>query len=373
MDIYIDAIGLKEYLKQFFDAIRMDHDIKNNQIFNLSFKDILLDKIFRSQNILWDIPINQSIDRTVPIKDRSLIRKTGSDKMNQILDLFKDESYEFSDFFHSWYRISNISTSPKNERSKFQDESSLSLAEGVNYSHNPHSMVDRNRLLKCLGKLFFVDKETLNRMVFTRDMKGWGILSQAMEQEKDIVIVDRYFFKDDRDENKDSDENKDRNREVCSFIKDLCKKDFQGERNIVIFSKNNVHFNKLKEFTEEVNKEGKICNITFVLLNSDWAKMKLHDRVIISNHRIICSGHSFPLYFKYVNTKEKLFSANGSMYVTIGSVADKSNEIVMQSVLSYLQNEIIDCKKEGVYYIYSIDNLYKSNLLSFPKLQIKHY
>jgi len=100
--------------------------------------------------------------------------------------------------------------------------------------------------------------------------------------------------------------------------------------------------------------------------------IKLHDRLIISNYRIICSGHSFPLYFGYNDNEEKYFSANGSMFMTIGSIADRNNAKVMQSVLDYLQNEIINSKEEETFFIYSNETLNRSNLLSLPQYNGKN-
>jgi hypothetical protein len=371
MDIYVDAVGLKEYIKQFFDAIRKDHGEKNNSIFNLSFKNILLDKTFRSQELLWDIPIKQTVDKSIPLIERSLNRETGRDKMKQILDeLFKEESPDFKENFNNWFNSSRIMPLQKEIRTRFQDESSISLAENVKHSNNPKSNIDIKRILYWLDKMFFVDKEILNRTVFTRDMKGWGILSHVLEQEKDIVIIDRFFFDEPFPYKKASE-----------FIKEMCGKGLGEKRKIVIFygyggkrNKKYITHSESIEFTSSVNKERTICDITFIGLNEDkynskgddlgWKK--LHDRLIISNYRIICSGHSFPMYFGYNEKKEKVFSANGSMFMTIGSIADRNNEKVMHSVLDYLQNEVIDCKIEEAYYIYSNETMNRSNLLSLP-------
>jgi len=363
MDIYIDIIGLKEYLKQFFNAIRNDNDKKNNSVFNISFKNMLIDKTLKKQKIVCDLSLTKENDKSVPIKDRYM---NGRSLLKKSLDkFFVDETGDFKEDFDNWLKDLDVDSSSRNTdctKSKFQQESALSINEDIP-GNNPFAIIDTSNILEELYKRFFVDKESCNRVLFTRDMRGWGSIRQTMEFEKDIIIVDRFFFRahyeDSVHEISDT--------ESLDFIKQLCGKRPEVKKNVVIFYENDkdrLDKEKLRDLAEKVKD---YCDITYVGLNNKWAKEKLHDRVIISNYRIICCGHSFPQFFDYNTSNDKQFSANGSMFLTIGSVADKNNEKVMNRMLDYLQQEIIDNDENNVFFIYSMDDVYRSNLLTLHK------
>ena len=376
MDIYIDSNGLKEYIKQLYSALRRDNDNKNNSIFDFSFNTILIDKIFRSQNIFLDISINKTVDDSIPVNERSLVNRDKTrDNMESILnELFKEESL-LKNFFNQWYKEFKFSKTKNIQRSKFQNESSLSLAGGKKTSQNPNSSIDfeKDGIFRWLEKLFFVDGNTtdkdknilsLNKTIYTRDENGWGFLSKKMKREHDIIVIDKYFFSDVPY----TEEGRKR------FLEALCGKNYEKEfrRNIVIFIGNASDQDCLGIINDFKDK----CNLTCVRLEKigkddekDWTN-KLHDRLIISNYRIVCSGHSFPLYFNFDDNDKKnnRFSANGSMFITIGSVADGNNEKIIQNVLDYLQNHIIDCKDgNSNNYISSIYGEKITNLLNLKR------
>lgn len=384
MDIYIDASGLKEYLKQFRNALRIDHNEKNNSLFNFKFDTIFIDRTFRSQ----DLFLNSSIiietdDKTIPLAERSVInRKLSVDKKKAIHKelikdgLFNNESEEFEELFDAWFKEANIDILPKDERSIFQNECSLSLAEGIKYSNNPSSVINRKSIIKKLKEIFIVYKETFNRTIFTPEMKGWDTLCNTLKHDKDIVLIDKYFFGF-------SDESS--YKRCCAFLKDICDKNFGEEKNIVIFYGNKkMKDEDLDKLTNDVNNTKVVCKITYVYVElkttkdedgNEYKEQLLHDRLIISNYRLICSGHSFPTYFEIDDQNKKSFTARGGLFITIGSIADRNNEKVMEHILAYLQKEILDYMIEGVCQIYYTrhrkdeDASNRSNLLNLRNIK----
>lgn len=352
MNIYIDGYGLAVYLKEFLSTIRRDKDVNNCSIFNLNFETLNIDQVFVNQTFhatFWHNETNHKI----PPKESGLNRDDSS--RNQIISALEPympkNGYERKDFIEdidNWIKYRRPNVVPySGERINLRSSRAISIMQ-----NNEDELVDMERILYSLKKLFFVEGTSLNTIRFTREMQGWGVLKNALENEKDIVIVDRYFFKTNI-------------AESIKFIKDaICSND--KKKNIVIFYENDkrdITPNVMDNFTDKISN----CRITFVGVNpkvpnkegkEDFVKKVLHDRYIISNHRIIISGHSFVQYFK-----EEGFSANGSMFITIGSVADENNEKVMVKSLQFLQNEILN--HEGrPYFAYNKEEKDNTKVLS---------
>ena len=370
MEIYFSEIGLISYLKELQKKIRKENVNNNNSPFNISYAFLLTDKVFANQTLkatFWNQLHGNDSDRKGSVADSDFINKVDKikirDGIKSILESFlcedDDKKKEFFDFLDGWVRFHNISILSSEEPvSTFQKESSISLIENHNNRHNnQHSIIGMKtkNIFQDLKNIFFIENTALNKMCFTRDMKDWTPIKSAMKNETDIIIVDSYLFQPYRD--------KFSINEASSFIDALSSE--ANETNIVIF------YNYNEKVKNEVldNLYQNKRNITFVGIKpievgkKKYANSVLHDRCVITNYRLICSGHSFPQYFKKSGSNEIGFTAHGSMFLTIGSIADKNNENVMKNVVGYLQKEILDKKEK--YVLYDKLKLYKSNLLFF--------
>lgn len=368
MNICIDGYGLAKYLTDMLSKIRRDKDADNNSIFNINTDVWDINQVFVKQSLcatFWTQEEAPDILKKDLDFDNSINKSHTREQIIKALERYmpkgKSERKDFIDDLDNWIKSSTqLSFKP------FSKEDDILNSSSAIYimKDRKDDYIDINRIIDSLKNIFFVEKTSLNTIRFTQDLKGWGVVRHALENERDIVIVDRYFFQPN---------GKSSNiEESLLFIeKAICSAD--KVKNIIIFYENDKK-NLNRDTMDALNNDSRIkakCKIIFVAVNSKlqnedneetYINKVLHDRYILSNYRIICSGHSFVQYFK-----NDVFSAHGSMFMTIGSIADKSNETVMEKSLQFLQKEILNRKKEGAYFIHSIDNMYESNLLSLPK------
>lgn len=263
----------------------------------------------------------------------------------------EEEKQYFIDDFEVWCQNKNISLVSsveglEKETDSYDKESALYVSSVDRTNHCPYSIITHNDILNNLAKRFFVDfdKSYLNKNIYTRSLKDWSPISEPMQYETDIIIVDAYLFEGPGDTFGQNAE---------SLIKAICGEGKKEQKNIVLFFENTYPLCWLHDFylrvTNDVN-----CNITFVSVSDDIKK--LHDRYIVSNHRLIFSGHSFSLYFNGGR-----FSANGSICLSIGSSADENNQEVIKEALHYLQTEVLG---SGEVCIYGKEKRLISKLLS---------
>lgn len=356
MDIYIDKKGLIEFLRRWIKEIRKDNDC-GDSIHNISFDNMSIYEILLKQNVILNL--NESIcdNDTASIEDVGM-----NDARYNYLPIFNSELDKIDDVAHNdlqkqieVFLKRTKENFRQHETSIFNNESSLSIIndETPKAGHNPLSKIDLNDVLNELKKFFFVEyvKDSsnvmfsLNKTFFTRGYNQWegdkanpresykegkGI-ELPLDNEKDIIIVDPYFFQSKSEKFGENE---------MAFIKAICK-DKRIERNIVVFFQNCVCSEWLEVFSSQFKNEFPLCKLSFIGVKNNSV---LHDRFVVSNYRLIFSGHSFVQYFK--NDK---FSAHGSIGLFVGSVADGNNENVMSSAINYLQTEILNTKNHFVY------------------------
>ncbi len=183
-----------------------------------------------------------------------------------------------------------------------------------------------------------------------KSFNSWDQLSKQILPCTDIIINDRYLFKNQV-------ELVDYN--LSRMLKVLVA-NVQNKINIVFYT----CYNFLKEFNvlqakdiikKAIKNINKIDpNVTFVTSNSN--NLIPHDRFIITNYRLIRSGDSF-LYF---NTEGKRITNGGSL--DVDSLANYSTYIYVESLLRKLQDSYKNIKSKGEQYIIGAK---KSNFITF--------
>ena len=374
MKIYFNPEALVQYLSEFREIIRGDNDRDSFSIFNNEPQFFTTDMTLAKQELIFvvkhqRIPQDDKTDSSKKEQDLDFpsdgSRKGDFKKQDLIIDGLKDElkkvneditDQEIQDFiadFKAWYLFQDkkVSLVPEEllgkESNPYDKESALYLFHTNGANHCPYSIITHNNILKNLAKRFFVDfdKSYLNKTMYTRSFKDWSPISEPMQYETDIIIVDAYLFEGLGDTFGQNAE---------SLIRAICGKGKKEQKNVVLFFENTyplcwLHDFYLRIITNDVN-----CNITFVSVPDNIKK--LHDRYIVSNHRLIFSGHSFSLYFNGGR-----FSANGSIWLSIGSSADENNQEVIKEALHYLQTEVLG---SGEVCIYGKEKRLISKLLS---------
>ena len=368
MNIYIDKRGIVSYLSQWVRNIWKDNNCGNKSVHNISFQNMLIHQTLISQKIIPDFSMEHSYNNLPSSASAGLAKETVEDYEKIFDEEIKTEieSLVSNGFIKERDEeiIREVLRETINEFQKsfdssngsyptFRIESSISIVDGKKgiQGHNEKSIVELNNALNCLKERLFVSEDEDERFLlliktfYTREQEDWNSIKLALCNDKEIIIVDPYFFLSDVNGSKFG------NREL-KFLDAICKS--EDNKDFVIVHQNCVCAEWLEEFSNRF-KEGykeneltinshKNCHLTFIgvtLRN----KQSLHDRFIVSNYRLIFSGHSFPLYF----SDNEEFSANGSIGLSIGSVADRNNEHVMVNTLEYLQRDILD---RGDCYIY---------------------
>lgn len=377
MKIYFNPEALVRYLDEFRDNIRQDNDIDSFSIFNIEPRSLTTDMTLAKQELIFvvkhqRIPQDDKTDSSKKEQDLDFSSDGSSKrdfkKQDLIIDGLKDElkkvneditDQEIQDFiayFKAWYRFQDKKVSPVSleepleEDDPYDKESALFLFYDEKLNQRSNSIIsNEDHLLDNLAKRFFIDfdKSYLNRTVFTRNLTDWSPISEPMQYETDIVIVDAYLFEGPGDTFGQNAE---------SLIKSICGEGEKEQKNVVLFFENTYPLCWLYEFYQRITKDKDVnCNITFVGVPNKGEK-KLHDRYIVSNHRLIFSGHSFSQYFNGGR-----FSANGSIWLSIGSSADENNQEVIKEALHYLQTEVLG---SGEVCIYGKEKRLISKLLS---------
>lgn len=354
MDVYIDKTGLLRFLKQWIKGIRKDNDTGDYSVHNISFENMCIYNILLEQFIKPSFTFTQKDDGAVDIENigmdgniedyRSLF--FCQDLEEEWKDLDEQEKEELMKEINVFWRRTKENFK-FHEASRFYDESSISIVNNEKQSagKNPKSKIDLSDILKGLKERFFVSKMSMNNTFYTREYQDWKEISLSLKNDKDIVIVDPYFF-----QSKGVAFGENEKSFIRAIYEDI--ETINTPKNIVIIYKNCVCSEWLQYFSSKI-KEAIDCNITFIGVTD---RHVLHDRFIISNYRLVFSGHSFAQFFN-----EGCFCANGSIGLSVGSVADNSNEHVMYSAFHYLQEEILD--KEKSCWIYG-DGI--SNILEIP-------
>jgi len=369
MKIYFNAEALAKYLFEFRMRIRRENDGDNNSIFNIVPRFFAIDETLANQELMLLEDQLSHNDDQIDFSEKeqdvdfSTNRSSKKDLLISAIDPYiptdKEEKQHFIDDLDAWKdnkKLSFVSFEEclKDENHTYGKESALFLFPDNRAGHCPYSIISHDDILSNLAKLFFIvndDKPNLSRTIFTRTLEDWSLLSEAMQYETDIIIVDAFIFEG-------SGNTFGQNAE--SLIRAICGGKENETKNVVLFFENTYPSCWLYEFYQRI-REDVHCSITFVGVPNKGEK-KLHDRYIVSNHRLIFSGHSFSQYFK-----EERFSAHGSVYLSIGSSADINNEIVIIEALKYLQTEVLIA--DGVC-IYGNENRLTSNLLTTEGLEV---
>jgi len=348
MDIKFDEAGFVKYLQEVLECIRWDNSKNNNSPFNINPKVWRINDVVIKQNIITPYSNSEKDEEIVEPNDILSIKKE-FDKMASIFNHLvliirtKDASFVKSDlegWYNYWYNnhkeILSENRYNDNIKNVFSKESSLEI------------IGDRNdSILGFISQRVFVceDDQSLNKTFYTQEQKDWKSIVSTLVYEKEIIIVDPYFFLSDVGGGAFG------NRELL-FLNEICNSD--DAKDFVIIHQNCVCAEWLAEFSrrfKEGHKEDELiinphkkCHLTFVGVTLK-NKQSLHDRFIVSNRRLFFSGHSFPLYFD----DKGGFSAHGSIGLSVGSIADGNNEHVMIKTLEYLQCEILenDCYVYG--------------------------
>ena len=369
MKIYFNPEALVQYLSEFREIIRRDNDIDSFSIFNIEPRFFTTDMTLAKQELIFvvkhqRIPQEDKTDSSKKEQDLDFLpdgrpqRDSSQEKLitnglkRVIEDITDQEEQDFIAYFKAWYRLQNKKFHPVSpedilkENVPYDKESALFLFYDEKLNPRSNTIISNEDFLNNLAKRFFVDfdKSYLNKTIYTRSLKDWSPISDPMQYETDIIIVDAYLFEGPGNVFGQNAED---------LIKAICGKGKKEQKNIVLFFENTYPLCWLHDFylrvTNDVN-----CNITFVSVLDDIKK--LHDRYIVSNHRLIFSGHSFSQYFNGGR-----FSANGSIWLSIGSSADENNQEVIKEALHYLQTEVLG---SGEVCIYGKEKRLISKLLS---------
>lgn len=373
MDIYFDAESLVKYLSELRIKIKRENEKDNNSIFNISPRFFIINETLGNQRLLFDIQkrIDNNTDLSEKEQDVDFSKESRSANRDLIIKAMQpyipnyeedkeEKNADKLEFIDNWIKdhkgsiiFFNSDDVAKDDYTPYFKESALSLIPTLDIGHCLHSRISLDNMLENFAKVFFVDndlKPHLNKTFYTRSLNNWTPLSDSMRNESDIIIVDAYLFEGAEDVFG-------HNAEI--LIKNICGKGKKERKNIVLFFESTYPI-WLYEFNKKITEdEGIDCQITFVGVPKD-AK-KLHDRFIISNHRLIFSGHSFSQYFN-----GDRFSANGSVCLSIGSSADINNEEVIIQALEYLNKEVLNT--DGVR-VYGEEKRIMSNLLITNNVQ----
>ena len=301
--------------------------IKNNDQISRNTVDIIVAKITKIKKYLSESQIKLGVDGW--IKYRTNVQKEVQEKKEnqEIFEVDKDIKERLSNeskLIISGDKVTNVSQQNNNQ-------------DILHYI--------KQRVFVCESDL------SLNKTFYTREQKDWESIASTLSFEKELIIIDPYFFLSEGEFGK---------RELL-FLDAICNS--EDEKFFVIVHRNCVCAEWLEKFAR-IFKDGdsnmfikshKSCHLTFVGVKDNKL---LHDRCVISNHRLIFSGHSFPLYFN----EDRNFSANGSLGLSVGSIADVNTEHVMAKTIEYLQNEVL--KKEKAFIYGDI----KSKLLDLSKI-----
>lgn len=373
MDIKFDEDSFVKYLIEVLNNIRLENSVDNNSVFNIKPDVWRTNDIIVRQNLILpflnyekDEEIDAPNDVNSIMKDYQetefIIEKIVNKLNNSNLDIHTDQLSYIRTGIEGWvkYWAHVKKESPKefnydeDLKERFSKESSMEYCN--------QSQGKKDSIIEAISQIVFVcnSNQSLNKTFYTQEQEDWNSIKLALSNEKEIIIVDPYFFLSNVDGGKFG------NREL-KFLDAICKS--EDEKDFVIIHQNCVCAEWLAEFSrrfkeghkenEKIINSHKKCNLTFIGVTFA-NKQSLHDRFIISNYRLIFSGHSFPLYF---DNNEK-FSANGSIGLSVGSVADGNNEHVMVKTMEYLQGQILD---GGHCFVYGDG---KSHLLDLSKRNI---
>lgn len=183
------------------------------------------------------------------------------------------------------------------------------------------------------------------------EFSGWEQLDQQGDilPTSDILILDRYLFGGAKDIQEVDLENN-----LYTILGLYAKKNLQ-KINIVFFCdgvRNSKVWSDRKSKIEKIfKKENKNCavRITFVFYAKSFPKDRYeevrklypHDRILITNYRMLRSGDSFCYY----NSKGDLIT-NG-LHLDIDSLANAQNYNYMKSIIQYSQTIYDDIKNLG--------------------------
>lgn len=371
MDIYIDGLGFACYLTQLLSHLRRERNNSNNSIWNVDINVWSINQTLIKQNLIVSFWQKDMEDERVSEQDAdyknnkySVREQSGYKKIERFINAIlpylpevykrEDNIKDFKDDVINWLKYSEITFGDKDDFSqsvtnKFRKESSIFILEDKTLfvGHNETSIIDLKDILNGLKKIFFVEETSLNKTFYTREYNSWESdktnpkesdekerkgIGLPLDNEKDIIIVDPYFFQS-KSNNFGEDE--------MAFLRAICGDNKTIERNLVVFFQNCVCSEWLESFSSQFKSEYPNCKLSFIGVKDNRI---LHDRFIISNYRLFFSGHSFVQYFKNGH-----FSANGSIGLFVGSVADENNENVMNNAINYLQKEILNSKNHFAY------------------------
>lgn len=370
MIIEFDEDGFVKYLYEVLTKIRRENSEDNNSVFNINPSLWKINDVIIRQNITCPY-FDHKEDETsgandiMPINNNDQISRNTVDiivaKITKIRKYLSESQIKQGVVGWINYRVDaqkkNLGKTQekindnRDIKERLSEESKLSISgfKGTNDSQQNNNQ----NILKYISQRVFVCEcdLSLNKTFYTREQKDWESIASTLSFEKELIIIDPYFFLSEGEFGK---------RELL-FLDAICNS--EDEKFFVIVHRNCVCAEWLEEFAR-IFKDGdsdmsikshKSCHLTFVGVKDNKL---LHDRCVISNHRLIFSGHSFPLYFK----EDGKFSANGSLGLSVGSIADANTEHVMAKTIEYLQHEVLSKKNAFIY------GDIKSQLLDLSKI-----
>lgn len=195
--------------------------------------------------------------------------------------------------------------------------------------------------LEVLSKLFCGrDYEYHHLYDLRKNFLSWDQLTKDNQLLPctDIVISDRYLFEYSQEINK----------EVISYnlsnLLSALANNVKNKIDIVVYTQLDPLLNFGKEKATEIikktikDKTGKEPNITFVCSRYN-KKLIFHDRLVITNYRLLRSGDSF----RYYGTNGKRITNGCSL--DVDSLANHDTYVFVESLLEELQSSYNEIKK----------------------------
>lgn len=311
MDLYIDKENLKSFIlskdkEDFGDCLRM---------------------IKRQLHVIYNM--EKSIFREDPELSQWLLRMGEGRGNSEEGDTFKSEIFPIrpikSNSYIDWGRkeLSSVFLIDDLDAVKLKNKGCVLLGE-------------IGEELNVLLRLFCgSDYEYHHLYDILKNFNSWEQLidDNQMLPCSDIVINDRYLFKDDYALVEYN----------LGHLLTALAHGAKNKLNIVVFTKNDAlvkfeynNANKIIKKTIE-NVTGIKPNITFVTSN-DNSKLP-HDRFVITNYRLIRSGDSF----NYFNTKGEKITNGGSL--DIDSLAKYDTYLYANSLIEKLQKSYNDIQR----------------------------
>jgi len=277
------------------------------------------------------------------------------EKLSDFLEWSKDDykKKKFINNFLIWITLSKnvlkcnskyINQKTDDIESKIECYKSICITSNKEISNDEIQNVPLGNEVKYLKEIFLIDNETF-KMYYKPDLLDWTFVKDNMEL-REIIIEDPFIF--------NSIDNINNINRLATFVLDR-----KSEKiNLIILTKydeelevsNYLNYTLLLNEIKRKHKEKEI-NITIIWVKEDKSKnIKLHDRYILTNHRLFVSGHSFSNYFEYDYKKRKIKPQdNGGIFLIKSTFGLKSVEDIVSDLIKKIEKRIVD-HKENIFF-----------------------